>query len=245
MSNAAVILAAGKGTRMRSDLPKVLHEIDGRPMVSYVIDVIGPLCAEGVYVVVGYQAERVIAALEGEHDSAVQFVLQKEQLGTGHAVMQCETALAGVDGTIIVLNGDVPGLRRSTVEAFLSAHRSSGAAATVLTAELEDPTGYGRIVRDTEGNLSAIVEQKDADAKTRAIREINTGLFCFVKDKLFAALSGIGRGNAQQEYYLTDVIEILRRRGETVRAYCVDDAREVAGINTVEELEAARDFMGR
>ena len=193
MATAAVILAAGKGTRMRSDLPKVLHEIEGRPMVSYVIDVIKPLCGENVLVVVGYQADRAIKSLTSERGEDVKFVIQEEQLGTGHAVMQCEEALDGFNGTVIVLNGDVPGLRRETIESFMAEHASAGAAATVLSAKLEDPTGYGRIVRDEHGNLAAIVEEKDADDMTRSIREINTGLFCFDKAKLFAALKNVAR----------------------------------------------------
>lgn len=241
MAKAAMILAAGKGTRMKSDLPKVLHEIDGRPMVAFVIDVVRPIC-DAVYIIIGYQAEKVRDALKG---APVEFVLQEQQLGTGHAVMQGEAALADFEGTLMVLNGDVPGLRTETVEGFLAAHDDAGAAATVLTAELDDPSGYGRIVRDSDGSLHSIVEQKDADEATRAIREINSGLFCFDKAKLFAALQETGQENAQKEYYLTDVIQVLRKQGEVVGAFCVKDAREVSGVNTVEELASVRDFIRR
>jgi bifunctional UDP-N-acetylglucosamine pyrophosphorylase/glucosamine-1-phosphate N-acetyltransferase len=240
MGKAAMILAAGKGTRMKSDLPKVLHEIDGRPMVSYVVDVVRPLC-DAIYIIVGYEADRVRDALADQ--PGLEFVLQEEQLGTGHAVMQGEDGLAGFAGTLMVLNGDVPGLRRETIERFMAEHDRAGAAATVLTAELEDPMGYGRIVRSDDGGLLAIVEQKDADEATRAIREINSGLFCFDKVKLFDALKRTSQENAQKEYYLTDVIDVMRRDGEVVGAFCVSDPREVAGVNTVEELEGLRNFM--
>lgn len=237
MANAAIILAAGKGTRMESDLPKVLHAIDGRPMVAYVIDAIQEICDGGIYLVVGYQADKVIAACK---DAGVDFVHQYEQLGTGHAVQQCEEALKGFEGTVIVLNGDVPCLRSTTIDSFRRAHLKNGAAATVLSAKLDDPTGYGRIVKDADGGLFGIVEEKDADPKTKRIREINSGLFCFDKSKLFEALRSTGRENAQNEYYLTDVVQILRGNGETVGAYCVEDAAEVAGVNTEEELDGVR-----
>lgn len=237
MEVAAIVLAAGKGTRMSADLPKVLHAIDGRPMLSYVLDAIEPVAGGGVLVVVGYKAEEVVAACSGRR---VQFVTQEEQLGTGHAVMQCEEALSGFQGTVVVLNGDVPGLQRETIEDFVEVHRDRGAAATVLTAILDDPAGYGRIVKDEHGALSTIVEEKDADDETREIKEINSGLFCFDRSRLFDALKSIGRDNAQEEYYLTDVIGELRRKGQSVYSYCVSDTQEVAGVNTDAELESMR-----
>jgi bifunctional UDP-N-acetylglucosamine pyrophosphorylase/glucosamine-1-phosphate N-acetyltransferase len=240
MKSAAIVLAAGKGTRMTSDIPKVLHDIEGRPMVSYVIDTIRAVCSDGIYIVVGYLADDVIRALDG---TGVEFVLQKEQLGTGHAVLQAGEALAGFEGTVLVLNGDVPCLRTETVRRFVDYHRSEGAAATVLSAELDDPTGYGRIVRGDGGDLLAIVEQKDADEATKRIREINSGLFCFDKELLFDALAATGRDNAQNEYYLTDTIELLRSMGKPVRAFCVDDSQEVAGVNTDAELEGIRSYI--
>lgn len=240
MSCASVILAAGKGTRMSGDLPKVLHEIDGRPMVAYVVDAVRALCGERIYLVVGYKAETVKERCAGE---GVTFVLQEEQLGTGHAVMQCEEALEGFAGTVVVLNGDVPGLRAETVRNLWEFHRTENAAATVLTAELDDPTGYGRILRDDDGAVARIVEQKDADRDTRAIREINSGLFCFDKVKLFDVLRSTGRENAQGEYYLTDVIEVLKNRGGRVAAFRVADSREVAGVNTDDELEMVRNYI--
>jgi bifunctional UDP-N-acetylglucosamine pyrophosphorylase/glucosamine-1-phosphate N-acetyltransferase len=235
MSMAAIILAAGKGTRMTSDLPKVLHTVQGRPMLSHVIDSVRAACDGGIYVVVGYKAAEVEEACGGE---GVHFVLQEEQL-----VMQCQRALAGFSGTVVVLNGDVPCLRPQTIRQFSDYHHNEGAAATVLSARLKDPFGYGRIVRDGDGALVAIVEQKDADETTRRINEINSGLFCFDKGKLFSALGAVGRNNAQNEYYLTDVIAVLKNDGEVVRAFCVEDSSEVAGVNTDAELEAIRRRM--
>jgi bifunctional UDP-N-acetylglucosamine pyrophosphorylase/glucosamine-1-phosphate N-acetyltransferase len=241
VKRAAVILAAGKGTRMpASDLPKVMHEVKGRPMVSHVVDAVRPLCAERIYVVVGYKAEQVVGALK---QAGVEFVRQSEQLGTGHAVIQCEEVLRGFSGTVLVLNGDVPCLRTRTIEEFVGYHDSEGAAATVLTAEVEDPKGYGRIVRGSDQSLVAIVEEKDADDADKRIREINSGLFCFEKEKLFEALAATTRDNVQREYYLTDVIGVLKRKGDTVRAYRAADPREVSGVNTEDELRAARKYF--
>jgi bifunctional UDP-N-acetylglucosamine pyrophosphorylase/glucosamine-1-phosphate N-acetyltransferase len=222
---------------MSSDLPKVLHEIGGRPLLSYVIESIRPLCGGDIYIVVGYKAEEVEGKCQNE---GVHFVLQAEQLGTGHAVIQCREALEGFSGTVMVLNGDVPCLRPETIRQFSDYHHAQGAAATVMSAKLPDPFGYGRIVRDGSGALSAIVEQKDADEETQGISEINSGLFCFDKDKLFRALDDTDQDNAQNEFYLTDVIEVLNTNGDIVRAYCVEDADEVAGVNTDDELDAIR-----
>lgn len=236
-----MILAAGKGTRMpESNLPKVMHEVKGRPMVSHVVDAVRPLCAERIYVVVGYKAEQVVGALK---QAGVEFVRQSEQLGTGHAVIQCEEVLRGFSGTVLVLNGDVPCLRTRTIEEFVRYHDSEGAAATVLTAEVEDPKGYGRIVRGSDQSLVAIVEEKDADDAQKRIREINSGLFCFEKEKLFEALAATTRDNVQREYYLTDAIGVLKRKGDTVRAYRAAEPREVSGVNTEDELRAARKYF--
>jgi len=243
IATAAVILAAGKGTRMpAAEIPKVMHEVAGRPMIAHVVDAVRPVCGNGIYLVVGYKADRVVEALEG---SGVEFVYQREQLGTGHAVMQCENALAGFSGTVIVLNGDVPCLRTQTIREFVSYHHRERASATVLTALVSDPLGYGRIVREPDRSLSAIVEEKDASPEERAIAEINSGLFCFEKDRLFEALASTDRGNAQGEYYLTDVIAVLKERGERVRAYPAPDPWEVAGVNTAAELEAVRRYLER
>jgi UDP-N-acetylglucosamine diphosphorylase/glucosamine-1-phosphate N-acetyltransferase len=237
---AAVILAAGQGKRMQSDLPKVLHAVGGRPMVLHVIDAVKAIGAHPVIVVTGYQAGRVEAACEG---AGVEFARQPEQLGTGHAVMQTESRLANHSGTVIVLNGDVPGLRPATIREFVAHHDKERAAATVLTALIPDPTGYGRIVRDPRGNLQRIVEERDATPAERAITEINSGLFCFAAAELFSALKRVTRRNAQNEYYLTDVIGLLASEGRRVAAWCIEDAREVAGVNNPDELDAVRRFV--
>ncbi len=238
---AIVILAAGQGKRMNSDLPKVLHEIGGRPMLCHVIDSVQRLAPGRVVVVTGYQAERVEDACR---DQGVEFARQNEQLGTGHAVMQTAPLLQDWKGTVVVLNGDVPGLRAETIGAFVEHHLRSGAAATVLTAELDDPGGYGRIVRGAAGGLERIVEHRDATEAERAIREINSGLFCFQADELFPALGRVTRRNAQNEYYLTDVVGLLHHEGRPVGAWRVEDAREVAGVNNPDELESVRRFVG-
>jgi UDP-N-acetylglucosamine diphosphorylase/glucosamine-1-phosphate N-acetyltransferase len=237
---SAVILAAGMGKRMKSDLPKVLHAVGERPMLLHVIDAVKAVGAAPIVVITGYQAERVEAVCAG---TGVIFARQDQQLGTGHAVMQAEPALAALGGTVVVLNGDVPGLRPQTIRAFIAHHDGEHAVATVLTAMLDDPTGYGRIVRDANGNLLRIVEEKDASESERAIREINSGLFCFETAELFPALKRVDRRNSQNEYYITDVIGYLAAEGKRVVAWCIDDAREVAGVNNPDELDAVRRFV--
>lgn len=240
MPLAAVILAAGQGTRMAGDLPKVLHEIRGRPMVSYVVDTVKGINPDKIVVVIGYQADRVRKVLQ---DEDVEFALQEEQLGTGHAVMQCKTALSGFDGSVLVLNGDVPFLQTETIRRFVDYHTQRGASATVLSAVMDDATGYGRIVRSQDGSLLKIVEHKDAVGAELEIKEINSGLFCFDGGALFTALDQTDRENAQNEYYITDVIELLNDRGQIVGAYCVDEPKEVAGVNTESELDVMRKYF--
>jgi UDP-N-acetylglucosamine diphosphorylase/glucosamine-1-phosphate N-acetyltransferase len=225
---------------MSSDLPKVLHTINGRPLISHIVETVASVPADRICIVVGYRAELVRQACAGE---AVDFVLQEPQLGTGHAVLQCEAVLSDFEGTVLVLNGDVPCLKSGTIRDFLRKHHDTAAAATVMTARMADPAGYGRIIRDKSGALQKIVEEKDANDDVRRIDEINTGLFCFEKSRLFAALADIDRDNAQNEYYLTDVIAIMKNKGLDVAAHLIDDHREVAGINTDSELEAVRKYM--
>ncbi len=240
MALAAVILAAGQGTRMKSDLPKVLHEVGGRAMVRYVIDVVRSVGPQEIIVVVGYQEDRVRHACAGE---GVDFVVQKEQLGTGHAVIQTEGILGSFRGTILVLNGDVPRLKPATLESFVAHHEGAGVAATVLTARMPDPGGYGRIVRAQDGSLLRIVEHRDAGPEELAVDEVNSGMFCFGASVLFDALHRTNTNNTQSEYYLTDAIEQIRSDGGRVEAFCVEDAGEVAGVNTDEELAAIRAAM--
>jgi bifunctional UDP-N-acetylglucosamine pyrophosphorylase/glucosamine-1-phosphate N-acetyltransferase len=232
----AVILAAGKGTRMKSDLAKVLHPIEDKPLLQFVLDACVPLKLERTVVVVGHQAE-VVAELCARNGADT--VLQAEQLGTGHAVDQARAQLESASGQVLVLCGDVPLLSTATIDALLRKTTDTGAAATVLTAVAEDATGYGRIVRDESGRVLAIVEQKDADPAQLRIREYNTGTWCFDNSTLWGLLDRLDTNNAQGEYYLTDVVELLVRDGAVVEALVCEDEREVQGINTVDDLERA------
>ena len=237
---AAVILAAGKGTRMKSDLPKVFHEILGEPMLSYVIRTVQKIKPQKILVVVGHQRELIIDYFK---DWPVGFVVQAEQLGTGHAVQQAETVLRGFNGNVLVLAGDVPLLKAETLSNLVAFHDQQGAAATDLTAELPDAGNYGRIVRGAAGELQKIVEKKDASPAELQIKEFNTGTFCFDAKALFSALKEVKAENAQKEYYLTDTIAILRQQGLPVLAYKAADAGETLGINTRDELVAIEKIL--
>lgn len=237
-----LILAAGLGTRMRSSTAKVLHKLDERPLIAHVCRTAAALSPRHVYVVVGHQAAAVEAAVRvelGEGDAAVTFITQVEQRGTGDAVMAAHGKLADANSTLLVLSGDVPLVRAETLGAFVHQHRTHrgrGAACSILTVRLDDPTGYGRIVRDAENRFEKIVEQKDATAEERQINEINAGIYCFETRFLFPALTRVRPANAQGEYYLTDVPGILRTDGQDICLAPHGDAREVSGINTRMEL---------
>jgi bifunctional UDP-N-acetylglucosamine pyrophosphorylase/glucosamine-1-phosphate N-acetyltransferase len=228
-----VVLAAGQGTRMKSSVPKVLHRIAGRPMVEHVLDASRPLTPETTTIIVGYQASAVQSALSGSPN--LQFAVQDPQLGTAHALQQAEPSLAGRTGTVILLSGDVPLLRPRTLERLLATHRKSAAAATVVTAVVERPYGYGRIIR-TDGQISRIVEERDASPADRQVREINSGIYAFDLEPLFETLRTIAARNAQGEYYLTDLVSIYRKRKLPVETLVVDDPREVRGVNSRSEL---------
>lgn len=233
---SAIILAAGKGTRMNSDLPKVLHPVGDRPMVQWVVDACREAGCRRIVVVIGYEGDRVREALAGER--GVEFVEQREQRGTGHAMMMARPAFADSErGDVLVVAGDMPLLRGSTLTSLLEQHRQAGAAASVATGELPDPAGYGRIVRDADGSFLGIVEHKDATAQQRAIREVNPSCYCFRSDRLFDLLDQLGTDNAQGEYYLTDVLKLAREAGDTVLAAKVAGADEVEGINDVSQLQ--------
>lgn len=234
---AAVILAAGKGTRMNSDLVKVLHPLLGLPMLSYSIHLsLNGIKAEKTIAVVGYQADRIKATFR---DPRIHFALQEEQLGTAHAVLQAAPYLQDFTGTVLILCGDVPLVKRETIQAFVDAFHEKGTALSVLTTIAENPFGYGRILRDPEGWLEKIVEEKDATDEERLIREINTGIYCVRAPVLFEELQQIGKENAQGEYYLTDLVEILRKKAWRCSAHVVADPVEVMGINTRIDLAAA------
>jgi UDP-N-acetylglucosamine pyrophosphorylase len=238
-----VILAAGKGTRMKNpDLAKVMYELQGRPMVDYVVDLGTKLQAQRILAVVGWQRQSVIDHISTLFPN-VEFIEQAEQLGTGHALMQTTSALKEFTGDLLVLSGDVPLLTEKTAQALVGYHRTSEAVASILTAELDDPTGYGRIVRNDDGSVQKIVEQKDASKQETAIKEINSGIYVFDKEKLFECLTLLTTRNAQGEYYLTDVFEFFWKRKWKVSAVKVLDAVEVMGINDIQQLELARSLM--
>lgn len=241
-----LILAAGLGTRMRSNLAKVLHRLDGRPLVNHVCRSATALAPRRIYVVVGHQGEDVKSAVFQELDAEqVEFAWQKEQLGTGHAVNSAREFLENEDSTLLILSGDVPLIRAETLAALVQQHRNhrgKGAACTILTVKLDEPGGYGRIVRDADGLFDRIVEQKDASEEEKSINEINSGIYCFDTRKLYAALSRVKNNNAQGEYYLTDVPALLRQEGETIAIYHHTDAHEIEGVNNriqLAEMERA------
>lgn len=235
----AVILAAGQGTRMKSKLYKVLHPVCGKPMVQHVVDQISSLQMKQMVAVVGHGAEKVQEQL-GDH---IQYVLQEEQLGTAHAVMQAEEVLANEEGVTLVVCGDTPLITSETMEKLIAEHESLGAKATILTAQPDDPTGYGRIIRNSEGTVERNVEHKDASEEERRVTEINTGTYCFDNKALFEALKKVSNDNVQGEYYLPDVIEILKKAGEVVAAYQTPDFNETLGVNDRVALSKAESFM--
>lgn len=237
----AVVLAAGQGTRMKSKLYKVLHPVCGKPMVQHVVDTLASMQVEDIVVVVGHGADAVRAKL-GE---GVTYALQEEQLGTAHAVQQAAPFLRDKEGTTILMYGDVPLLSAETLSALLAYHEEQQAAATVLTAVLSDPTGYGRIVRNETGEVLRIVEHKDANEEERAVREINTGIYCYDNRKMWKALAEVKNDNAQGEYYLTDCIGILRNAGEKVVAFEAKDPEETMGVNDRVQLSEAEAYMRR
>jgi UDP-N-acetylglucosamine pyrophosphorylase len=239
---AIVILAAGKGTRMNSDLPKVLHRLGGKPLISYVLDTAREVHPDRLLVVVGHRREEVAGELR---NSGAECVIQDPQLGTGHAVRQTEDALAGFEGDVIVLSGDVPFLKVATLCKLVQTHRDNRASATVLSAKAEDPNAYGRIVRGDGGEFVRIVEEREAAPEEKAIREINSGIYCFGSKDLFGALWRVRPDNSKGEYYLTDVISILRESGRLVQAACFAEFAEVRGINTVAELGEAEGSLRR
>ncbi|MBI4810454.1 MAG: NTP transferase domain-containing protein [Ignavibacteriales bacterium] len=242
-SLAVIIMAAGKGTRMKNpEKAKVMYEICGKPMVEYVVDLASKLQANRTLLVIGWQKQLVV-----EHFSKlnyqVEFVEQNEQLGTGHAILQTMEPLADFVGDVLVLSGDVPLLTEKTAKALIGYHRATEAVATILTAELDDPTGYGRIVHNEDGSVKKIVEHKDASKKELSIKEINSGIYVFDKEKLFECLPKIKPNNVQKEYYLTDVFELFWKNDWRVSAVKDIDAVEVMGINDPKQLEDAQNIM--
>ena len=234
-NTSIIILAAGKGVRMKSNLPKVAHSLAGKSLVEWVVSTAEHFTPEKIVVVVGYKKEVVIDCLSG-YDNII-FLEQQEQLGTGHAVYVTRKNFKDFKGTIIIMPGDVPLLKEKTLENLIKVHEEKQAVATVLTVDLDDPTGYGRIVRNDEGYVEKIVEHKDASEEFRKIKEINSGIFCFDAQELFSVLPKIGKDNSQSEMYLTDVLELLNEEGKPIAAVKVDDPVEVSGINSKEQLQ--------
>ncbi|MFZ7125311.1 MAG: NTP transferase domain-containing protein [Desulfobacterales bacterium] len=245
MTNAlgVIILAAGLGTRMKSDKAKVLHELNGRPMVLYVVDVARKLAGDQVIVVVGYQADRVQQVVTAE--ARVRFAIQTEQLGTGHAVSCAMDAVPPECERLVILCGDVPLLELDTLRKFVAHHDRSGSDVTVLAVELDNPKGYGRILVDDSGGVSGIVEEADATTAQKGIRLVNTGIYCVSRAFLESALEQIQTDNAQGEFYLTDMISIAYREGRKVEVSVGKDPLEFIGINSREDLEAVERFMQR
>lgn len=250
----AVILAAGKGTRMKSDKPKVVHQVMGKPMVYYSIEAAKQAGADEVCVIVGYQADVVKEAVANIYPAEVDaykdetktsgficYALQEEQLGTGHAV-KCASSFIGTEGNVVILCGDTPLVTGDTLKKAIRTHEAEGNGVTVISAILSQPFGYGRIIRDASG-LQKIVEEKDATEEEKLVQEVNSGMYIFRADALSEALSQISNHNAQGEYYLPDTIEIIKNMGFAVNAVPMDDADEIKGVNTLEQLAEAESIM--
>lgn len=237
---ATIILAAGKGTRMKSDTAKVLHRIAGTPLLAYPIRAAREAGCSPVIVVIGHQRQQVEEAFQNQ---GLTFVYQETQLGSGHAVMAAESALQGFSGDVLILCGDVPLIRGRTLRDFVQAHRAARVALSVLSVVVDDPTGYGRIVRTEQGDVSAIVEHRDADQSQRMISEINTGIYCCRATLLFEALHQVGTDNDQGEYYLPDIVRIIGQSGHRVQAVRASDPEEVQGINDRKDLARAERVM--
>jgi bifunctional UDP-N-acetylglucosamine pyrophosphorylase/glucosamine-1-phosphate N-acetyltransferase len=245
-SLVVLILAAGLGTRMKSRKAKVLHELDGSPLIDHVCRTAQVLDPKRIYVVVGYQAPEVEATVRRLlGDNLASFVTQAQQRGTGDAIMAAREALNNSDSTLLVLSGDVPLIRAETLSRFVEHHRSNGSVCSILSVKLENPAGYGRIVRDEHDRFVKIVEQKDASADEKQIREINSGFYCFDPARLFSALERVQPVNVQGEYYLTDVPGILLSEGHKIELCLHNDARELSGINTRAELAEFENLLRR
>ncbi|QEG22979.1 sugar phosphate nucleotidyltransferase [Mariniblastus fucicola] len=237
----AIVLAAGKGTRMKSELPKVLCEAAGRPLVSYVIDSLRTAGVGKIVAVVGYRADLVKETLASDND--IDFALQEEQLGTGHAVMMCREAIANHNGPVVVVAGDSPMLQSDSIAALLKDFADTNPACILGTLIHEDPTGLGRIVRDGDGKFTGIVEEKDASEDEKAISEVNMSTYVFDCQKMLGALDRLTDDNRQKEYYITDVPGIMLADGEDVRALPVLKPIEALSVNTVEHLQAVEEAL--
>ena len=237
---AAIILAAGKGTRMDSDLPKVLHPIGNLPMITRVVRTAQALGANHIIPVLGYKHELVKKALRNE---PVECVLQLKQLGTAHAVLQCRELLQNFNGNVLILYGDVPLTTVETLANLLELHDREGTESTILTTDLSNPTGYGRIIRNTDDSLKKIVEEKDASDEERAVHEINSGIYVFNAQTLFNLLPIVENNNSQNEYYLPDVLNLIIKKKEKVAIDKINNYFEIQGVNNIEQLNKVNDFF--
>ena len=238
-------MAAGLGTRMKSNRAKVLHEIGGAPLIAYVVRAAQALDPRAIITIVGHQAEEVERAVLAEVGELASFVVQEKQRGTGDAVESARAVLENSDSLVLVLSGDVPMIRVETLQNLIKNHNNTGAACSILSVRLENPTGYGRIIRDNNGEFRKIVEQRDATEEERQVREINSGIYCFEAKDLYAALRKVEPKNDQGEYYLTDVAEIILASGGAVSVYLIHDPREVSGVNTRAELAEFENLVRR
>lgn len=240
MKLATVILAAGKGKRMLNpEKSKVIFELDGKPMIEYVMELALSLSSDKIVLIVGHQKQSVIdfiSAKFSEYMDRIHFAHQDEQLGTGHAVMQTAELIKDFDGEVLILSGDVPLLRHDTVNKFIHYHRQGNFDAVLLSAVFSDPFGYGRIIRDSEGNFIDIIEEKDAPEELKNIKEINSGIYIIKNKYLFEGLESLNKDNSQGEYYLTDVFNYFKKENLKIGADPVDDNYEITGINTVDQL---------
>lgn len=237
---STLIMAAGKGTRMKSDLAKVLHKINDRPMVHYVIDIAKQIDSQKIVLIVGHQKERVISECQQYN---IEYAVQEQQLGTGHAVMMAQDIFDNYNGDLLILSGDVPLLTSNTLLKLINTHNENNAIASLLTAYLDDPTGYGRVLRSNEGLVERIVEHKDATEEEKKIKEINVGIYIFKSKLLFESLKLINNDNVQGEYYLPDVVKLYVDKKEKVVAQIAANFEETNGINDIKQLKVAETIL--
>lgn len=239
---SVIVLAAGQGKRMKNpELPKVMVELAGKPLLAYVLDAVDEIKPEKTVLVIGHKKEKIIEAYKNKE--GIEFAVQEEQLGTGHAVMSAQENLRDFSGMTLILLGDVPLLKASTLKKFIDGHLENNAKLSVMSAIAPDPTGYGRIVRDENNDFIKITEHKDATDEIRKIDEINSGIFLVDNQKLFASLDRINNTNAQKEYYLTDIVEIMRNDGDKLSAVAAAEYNELRGINSPENLKEVEQIL--
>jgi UDP-N-acetylglucosamine diphosphorylase/glucosamine-1-phosphate N-acetyltransferase len=246
LRNGVIILAAGKGKRMNNPaLAKVMAQLNGKPLIDYVLDTVQKIDTDKIFLVVGFQKDSVIEFVSSKNIRNLQFVEQKEQLGTGHAVAQVELYLNGWDGNVLILAGDVPFIKFETLEKLLQFHREMMSDLSVLSAKISNPFGYGRIIRNPDGSFNKIVEEKDADENQRKISEVNSGVYVVKSDLLFQTLKELKNDNNQKEYYLTDIVELYRHKKKNVHAFLIAEQQEIFGINSQQDLLEAEKILNQ